>query len=295
MDNTGYVFKEEFLEEQSLQQDALENEEKTSRSEGCLRLVFIQTVVCVMLVVSALALHLLAPKSYDRLKAGYTAATTQADVTFSDIKALFGKIGAFIFSQPKEENGQTSSDIAYEENSTPAQTENETVSSSIAQKERGGAGGEDEQIKQLPESVTQNAYVLTTSISAPACGSVTSQFGWRIHPITGKQGFHTGIDIAAPLGTPITAAFSGTIAECGKNEAYGNYIIMRHSEGLYTFYGHCDSLKASEGMHIRSGEVIAYMGTTGYSTGPHLHFEIRIGGKRVDPAYVLKGIENIEF
>ncbi len=155
-----------------------------------------------------------------------------------------------------------------------------------------GAGGED---TILPQNVTQNAYILSSPITAVCKGTVTSQFGQRIHPITQKPGFHTGIDIANKKGTPISAAFSGSIYDCGTNEAYGNYILMRHSDNLYTFYGHCDSLNVRKGMNIRRGEVIGHMGSTGYSTGPHLHFEIRIEGTRVDPAYVLKGIDGIEF
>lgn len=295
-----YVFKDEFLDslptEEEMQQGTAQNEPKTNpRAEGCLRLVFIQTVAFAMIVLSALIMKSVAPKAYAQIKSGYTAATTQQDVSLDDLKSFFGKIGEFIFSPPKKSEAQTSSAITHSENSSISENETHTESSSIAEPESSGAGGSDEGSRQLPQSVSTNAYVLTTSISAPAKGTVTSQFGWRVHPITGNEGFHTGIDIANSQGTPITAAFSGTIYECGKNEAYGNYILMRHSDGLYTFYGHCKSLKATEGMNIRSGEIIAYMGSTGYSTGPHLHFEIRIDGKRVDPAYVLKGIEDIEL
>ena len=95
-----------------------------------------------------------------------------------------------------------------------------------------GAGGE---AAALPQNVTHNAYVLSSPITAVCKGTVTSEFGSRIHPITKKAGFHTGIDIANKKGTPICAAFSGSIQDCGKNEAYGNYVLMRHSDNLYTF------------------------------------------------------------
>lgn len=153
-----------------------------------------------------------------------------------------------------------------------------------------GSGGDDG-----INNVSQNEYVLTTKISPPTRGVVTSQFGERIHPITQKESFHTGIDIASKLDTPIYCAFNGTVYECGESEAYGNYIIVKHSENLFTFYGHCNKIRAREGMKMRKGEIIAQMGSTGYSTGSHLHFEIRINGIRVDPALVLKGFEEIEF
>ncbi len=283
-----YVFKEEFLNslstDEEMRQGNQQTEEKSSpRTEGCIRLVFIQTVVFAMIVICAIIMKSVAPKAYAQIKSGYAAATTQQDITFGDIRVFFEKIGDFIFSPPEKEEAQTSSILPKEE------------SSNIAKPEGSGAGGSDEAANKLPESVSINAYALTIPICAPTNGTVTSQFGWRTHPITDKLGFHTGIDIANSMGTPITAAFSGNVYECGKSEAYGNYIIMRHSDSLYTFYGHCESLKATEGMNIRSGEIIAYMGSTGYSTGPHLHFEIRIDGKRFDPAYALKGIEEIEF
>lgn len=245
--NKEYVFKEEFLDESPKSKNG------ESRSEAFVRFLFIQSVVCAMIVISALVIKLAAPKSYAQIKSVYTAAINEQDITFSDIYWFVNGV--------------------FNKNSA--------------------AGGSDE--LTLPESVTQNAYVLSSPISAVCKGKVTSEFGWRTHPITKKLGFHTGIDIANKKGTPISAAFSGSIQDCGTNEAYGNYVLMRHSDNLYTFYGHCDSLNVRKGMNIRRGEVIAYMGSTGYSTGPHLHFEIRIEGKRVDPAYVLKGIDDIEF
>lgn len=138
-------------------------------------------------------------------------------------------------------------------------------------------------------TVSNNKYILTSKITTPVKnGVLTSEFGKRVHPITKKDSFHTGVDIASLRGAPIFSAFSGEVEEIGNNEIYGNYIIMRHSESLATFYGHCDTIKVTQGMRIRNGEIIAEMGSTGYSTGPHLHFEIRINSIRVNPMLVLK-------
>ncbi len=151
-------------------------------------------------------------------------------------------------------------------------------------------GGED----GLPQNVSEKNYVITAKITAPVKnGILTSDYGYRIHPISKTKSFHTGVDIASGLGTPIVSAFSGEVYEIGNNQIYGNYIIMRHSESLTTFYGHCDSIKAKQGMRIRAGEIIAFMGSTGYSTGPHLHFEIRINDVRYNPMLVLKEKDNI--
>ena len=85
------------------------------------------------------------------------------------------------------------------------------------------------------------------------------------------------------------------VLEVGQNEAYGNYIILKHSDNLKTFYGHLNSVKVKKGMNLRKGEVIGYMGSTGYSTGPHLHFEIRINDLRVNPEISLKGTDFVEL
>lgn len=116
--------------------------------------------------------------------------------------------------------------------------------------------------------------------------TVTSIFGYRIHPITGELDFHTGLDLAAAQGTRIGAAWPGTVSEVGWSDIYGNYAIVSHSSGLATFYAHCDSIAVPEGAVLRQGELIGYVGSTGWSTGPHLHWEIRINGLRVDPAWI---------
>ncbi len=288
MSNNDYVFKEEFLQSLPTEQEMeLGSEEKTNnpRSEGCLKFVFIQTIAFTVIVICALLIKTVAPKSYTQIKTGYSAAISRQDITLDDIKSVFLKIYDFIFYTDNKQNTPSSSNLS---SSTP---KTETESSQIPISEE-GTGGKD---TTQNSSVSQDNYVLTTKICAPTKGSVTSNFGRRIHPITKKEGFHTGIDIASKEGTPIYAAFSGRVYEIGKNEAYGNYVIMRHSDNLYTFYGHLKSIKAAENMQLRAGETIAYMGSTGYSTGPHLHFEIRINSVRVDPKKALEGIENIEF
>lgn len=117
----------------------------------------------------------------------------------------------------------------------------------------------------------------------PAPGGVTDPFGPRIHPVTGKRSVHTGADLGAPYGTPILASKSGTVVEAGWNTAYGNMVIIDHGDGTSTLYGHSSRLAVQAGQHVSQGQVIAYVGSTGYSTGPHLHFGIMINGEWVNP------------
>lgn len=120
--------------------------------------------------------------------------------------------------------------------------------------------------------------------TTPLYGVVTSPFGYRQHPILQSRSFHTGIDIAGALGDPIGAFADGTVLDVGYNNVYGNYLLLAHGEIYRSFYGHCSKLLVKEGQTVSIGQTIAEVGTTGLSTGPHLHFEVRRGGTRLDPA-----------
>jgi murein DD-endopeptidase MepM/ murein hydrolase activator NlpD len=111
----------------------------------------------------------------------------------------------------------------------------------------------------------------------PASGPVTSEFGYRWGRL------HAGIDIGAGYGAPIRAAKSGTVIFAGVQSGYGNVIIIEHGGGLTTLYGHQSRLAAHDGDEVSTGDLIGYVGSTGHSTGPHLHFETRVGGSPQNP------------
>lgn len=117
----------------------------------------------------------------------------------------------------------------------------------------------------------------------PGVSRITSQFGYRIHPILGYKKLHTGIDIGAASGTTIIAANSGTVIKAGWNNSYGNMVMVDHGGGIVTLYAHASSLLVSAGTTVSAGQAIAKVGSTGMSTGPHLHFEVRVNGNYVDP------------
>jgi murein DD-endopeptidase MepM/ murein hydrolase activator NlpD len=119
----------------------------------------------------------------------------------------------------------------------------------------------------------------------PADGRISSRFGKRVDPITKRRGAdHKGIDIAAPIGTPVYASADGTVTrmEFVKN-GYGNLIVIKHADDLATYYGHLSKFQTGRGAKVRKGELIGNVGSTGKSTGPHLHFEVRRGDKALDP------------
>ena len=130
------------------------------------------------------------------------------------------------------------------------------------------------------------AYVPATNSGAmiwPITGPITSEFGWRNHPIFGGQRFHSGIDIGGDYGMPIHAAQSGIVSHAGWIGGYGNTVMIDHGGGIVTLYGHNESLAVDVGQYVNQGDVIAYCGSTGNSTGPHCHFEVRLDGEPVSP------------
>ena len=120
----------------------------------------------------------------------------------------------------------------------------------------------------------------------PQSYTITSLFGYREDPFTGEIAYHGGTDIAAPGGTPILAAADGTVSVANGTDSwggsYGYHVKIGHADSFETLYAHCSSICVTEGQQVKQGEVIAYVGTTGSSTGNHLHFEVRQNGERMD-------------
>lgn len=117
---------------------------------------------------------------------------------------------------------------------------------------------------------------------------LTSPYGYRADPFTGVRSFHTGIDMAIATGTPILASMDGKIATAGWNNVYGNYVIITHDNGYQTLYAHMQKYVVATGQKVTQGTTIGYVGSTGYSTGPHLHFSVYKNSKLIDPMTVLK-------
>ena len=145
-------------------------------------------------------------------------------------------------------------------------------------------GGKDVKTYEAKTNTSFAPYKVTAAILKPVeNGRYTSLFGYRTNPITGEFSFHTGVDIAACQGTAIRAAWNGTVTKVGEDSQAGKYIFLEHNDGFVTFYCHCSEIVAQKGAVIRQGETIAKVGSTGWSTGPHLHFETRVGGVAQDP------------
>lgn len=122
----------------------------------------------------------------------------------------------------------------------------------------------------------------------PVAGLIGGGYGWRRDPFTGSRQFHRGVDVSAPVGTPVSAPADGIVLSAARESGYGNVVVLGHGDGLVTRFGHLHKFEVKPGQSVRRGDVIARVGNTGRSTGPHLHYEVMLEGRQVDPmGYIL--------
>jgi murein DD-endopeptidase MepM/ murein hydrolase activator NlpD len=147
-----------------------------------------------------------------------------------------------------------------------------------------------EQVALLPLAVEGLANLDwgAGGFAPPVIGKVSSGFGWRNVSVNGNR-YHAGIDLAAPLGTPVRAARTGIVTRAGWWGTYGNVVTLDHGDGTETRYAHLSTVLVRVGQALRQGDVLGRVGSTGASTGPHLHFEVRFDGRAVDPLPYLQG------
>lgn len=142
----------------------------------------------------------------------------------------------------------------------------------------------------LPANTSMDQYRLDLSETVtPVLGWLSSPFGWREHPVDGLEKFHNGVDLAVNTGTPIGAFAAGTVEYIGDSPTeYGLYLQIDHGNGVKSFYAHCSKLCVQQGQQVTAGQTVAEAGETGNATGPHLHFELKYQGVRINPIYYIK-------
>ncbi len=185
-------------------------------------------------------------------------------------------------SKPKINTSKATGDYTTE---APTKVEETELSAQI--KAEGGQDYSITDIDEVPSNVSVNSYTLNQSMVLPVSGEISSGFGVRNHPITGELSFHAGVDIASDSGTPIYSAFSGKVIVADYDEWNGYYLKIQHDGDIMTVYCHCNSLNVKEGDKVDAGDIIGTVGSTGSSTGPHLHFELRIDNVSYDPQTAL--------
>ncbi|MFT4025790.1 MAG: M23 family metallopeptidase [Novosphingobium sp.] len=197
---------------------------------------------------------------------------------------------ALLGSAPAFANSSANADIA-----APLRAAQAAKSGAAAQ---GALGSGDEQFRQLfaswqsldksPAFAAAAAPTSTPKVSIPSRAPLegyrlTSEFGMRVHPVLGGRRAHKGIDLASPTGTPVYAPADGVVGKAEWFSSYGLYIQVEHGGEMQTRYGHLSRLNVAAGQFVKKGDLIGFVGTTGRSTGPHLHYEVRIAGESVNP------------
>jgi len=152
-----------------------------------------------------------------------------------------------------------------------------TTELELVPRNEGGQSQENEKMARNTDKLANTPSIWPTS------GTVSSGFGWRNPPLEGASELHQGIDIANNIGTPVVATADGTIVKSGWSGGYGNIVQIDHGNGIETIYGHNSQIVVSVGQSVKKGQLISYIGSTGTSTGPHVHYEVREKGSAVDP------------
>lgn len=234
------------------------DEEKTVKTEESPKkhsqtnsVILVQTAVCALAIFLVVITGKLSPTTFDYLKKEYNEIMSVDMSPQEVVQSAAGVVQS-----------------AVSVNASAAEPEEETQ--------------EDEAVPVMASIGNVN------DITVPVHGEITSDYGYRTNPISGAYALHTGLDISANEGTAIVAAYNGVVKSTGVGEKSGNYVLMQHSDGSETLYCHCSEILVSEGSVLNAGEVVALVGSTGWATGPHLHFEIHRDGNTVDPTTVLK-------
>lgn len=240
-----------------------ENTEPTKkRGEPLNPVTVVQLVVCLFAVASVFLIGRLSPQTFEFIKNEYNRIMS-VDMNAKEIASSAKKI---IEKAEAEEIEQT--------------TEEKTIGEKKSDNAVKSAADED-------SVAVMSLFKSDEEITVPVHGEITSEYGNRTNPVSGEYLMHSGVDIAASQGTEIRAAYSGIVSEVGSNSVGGNYISLVHKDGSETLYCHCSKIIAEKGDVIRAGETIALVGSTGRSTGPHLHFEITVDGNTEDPLLYL--------
>lgn len=259
-----------------------------TKSDYLIRLILIQFVLCIVVVGGVLLVSKFSPSASARMKSDYERIMSN-DMSVSQIFGSLKNTAKEVFLPVSFPEAEVTAKIVLDSKEPAVTASDETV----AVGEIVGTGGEDISAEETPEGVSFANYTVSAPATLPLEKlRITSPFGYRTNPVSGNYGFHTGIDLAAPEGTPVSSAYSGRVTKSGESEVWGKYILVEHSDGFETYYCHLNDIYAPEGTVVRSGETLGVVGSTGWSTGPHLHFEVRIDGVRVDPARLILPDEN---
>ncbi|MGI6745014.1 MAG: Murein DD-endopeptidase MepM [Firmicutes bacterium ADurb.Bin300] len=294
---------------------------KNKEKDYVLRTVGFQSVVSLLILATVFAILKLSPSLSKKLSDDLIPLLTLS-LSKEDARNAFKNIREIIFTddtlskvKTDDESGEETGE-AETNNNTENKGENITKSDNSEDDESGGnsvsnledsltatvsTSGKAKQIKlnltrdgkALVACASKQPYSLSQTVFLPLSGKITSEFGEREHPVYDKNSFHTGIDIAGDIGDNIRCIADGEVIRAEYNRWNGHFIEVDHGKGITTLYCHCSKLLVKTGTKVRGGETIAKVGSTGVSTGPHLHFEFRIDGVSYNPSYALNSAADV--
>lgn len=267
---------------------------KSSTKSTLISITLLQIIAVTLAVVTAVGIKMYSGGFYKSVSKIYHSAT-DAKTNIKEVispnpaKKSETEISVLDKSDEPDDNGDKSAEKT--ENGEKGDEENK----SKAEEGETDTAEQTEKAEQTAAADTGTDYIDLNAVSVsstnhiiwPVSGKITSSFGSRTDPINGSADKHGGLDIAVNTGTPVKAAADGTIEKAEYGTFYGNHIIIKHSNSFSTVYGHLDKILKNPGDKVAKGETLALSGSTGRSTGPHLHFEIRIGGKKINPLSLL--------
>ena len=251
-----------------------------SKTDYFVRLLLLQSFLSLMIVSGVFLASKISPNLFAEMKEDYIRIM-QTDMSAGEIADKLKEAAEFVFKPVNFAQTAMSENIM----TTYEVTSDETGEKIAVGEIINGSGGDD---ADSAKGTSFDDYFVNANPVMPVNNArITSRFGYRTHPITGKNGFHTGLDLAAAEGTSVSAVYFGKVIKTGEDDSWGKYVIVEHSDGFETFYCHLSEIYAQKGAVIRQGETVGLVGSTGMSTGPHLHFEVRINGVRVNPELLI--------
>lgn len=276
------------------------------RNDYLVKTILIQTLTCIVLFGIIFGLKQTQSKVYYEIKNEFFD-NLDSNILGEEIADVFADTKSEFINQTTSKNEETTEKLT-EETTNNDTTEKEKVQEAESETEyrpleepslsaeiiaEGGVDVNVSSKNEVPSNVSLNSYKINQTMINPVISAkTTSKFGVRTHPITNKISFHAGIDLAAPINTPIYSAFDGKVIVADYDQWNGNYIKIQHDNDIMTVYCHCEKINVRKGQVIKAGEVIGFVGSTGSSTGPHLHFELRINNISYNPETALKGAKN---
>ena len=288
-----YRSRFKFTDEDAPKRKTPQKSAPKTKNDYLVRLILLQCALSVLIISGVFLISKVSPSAYASMREDYLKIM-QNDMSAGEMFEQLKDTAEYVFKPSGEFEPAFSANVATESSAEKTTidsfevTSDETGETVAVGEIINGSGGGDIGSKEAVKGTSFAPYYVSVAPVIPVKNArITSRFGYRTNPVSGNYGFHTGLDLAAAEGTPVSAAFYGRVAETGESDVWGKYVLMEHSDGLATYYCHLSEIYVEENAVIRQGETVGLVGSTGWSTGPHLHFEIRINGVRVDPEKIL--------